>query len=375
MIPGTAPGLHWASSTLLAAAPWVWLWRPGWAPLVLALAVVLRLPWQRRHPAGPWAAAGVAASSLAALAAQAGWGVGAAWLGLGGLVALVAWSAPQWPGRRPDAADLVALVGWGGAFAAHPSLLEASGGGWLAPAVLLVTASSVRRRAPVAAEAIVRPAPPDVEVRGELTLDRAVLTGDDGTPCSAPLSLDLAPGESVAVVCDSAAEAQALVLTLAGRRQTLSGSVTVDGRPASAGVATLVALGEPFVPGDLEQNLEALTGEPLSEGVRVAVYEACALGEVASALGERELDEDGRPLSVFHRLLVLTARVIPSHYRLLVVVDPMPWVNAVRGELWRAAVVRASVGRTSVWVTHDRELASRADTMLEFRHGALLPVR
>jgi len=76
-------------------------------------------------------------------------------------------------------------------------------------------------------------------------------------------------------------------------------------------------------------------------------------------------------LSSFHRLLVLTARVVTSSYRVVVVVDPMPWVNAVRREIWRKAVVRASVGRTAVWITADRELASRAVHVMELRHGAL----
>ena len=53
----------------------------------------------------------------------------------------------------------------------------------------------------------------------------------------------------------------------------------------------------------------------------------------------------------------MVARVIPSSYHLLVVVDPMPWVNAVRGELWRSAVVRASVGRLAIRPTSDRDLA------------------
>jgi hypothetical protein len=33
--------------------------------------------------------------------------------------------------------------------------------------------------------------------------------------------------------------------------------------------------------------------------------------------------------------------------------------------------VRASIGRTAVWLTADRDLASRADQVLAFRHGGL----
>ena len=105
-----------------------------------------------------------------------------------------------------------------------------------------------------------------------------------------------------------------------------------------------------------------------------AIREACSLNEVVEALGDRSLESDGSPLTPFHRLMVLAARVIPSSYHLMVVVDPMPWVNAIRGELWRSAVVRASVGRTSVWLTPDRDLAVRANLVLEYRQGALRPV-
>jgi hypothetical protein len=88
-------------------------------------------------------------------------------------------------------------------------------------------------------------------------------------------------------------------------------------------------------------------------------------------LGEAVITADGAPLEPVHRLLLLAARVIPSHYRIVVVVDPMPWVNAVVGQRWRSAVVRASVGRTAVWITPDRELASRADRVVQFRENAL----
>ena len=85
----------------------------------------------------------------------------------------------------------------------------------------------------------------------------------------------------------------------------------------------------------------------------------------------RPLAPDGWPLEPHHRLLVLAARALVSHYRLLVVVDPSPWVDARRKDLWRAALVRASVGRTVVWITDDEELADRADHAHELVEGAL----
>jgi hypothetical protein len=147
----------------------------------------------------------------------------------------------------------------------------------------------------------------------------------------------------------------------------------IDGSPSELGdrLAAVVAPGEPFVRGDLAENLAVLTDRPLERAALTAIREACSLDEVAEALGDRLIERNGDPLTPFHRLLILIARVIPSSYRLVVVVDPMPWVNAVRGELWRSAVVRASVGRTAIWLTPDRDLASRASFVVQYRHGAL----
>jgi hypothetical protein len=150
----------------------------------------------------------------------------------------------------------------------------------------------------------------------------------------------------------------------------------IDGSPLEVGdrLVAVVAPGEPFVPGDLAKNLAVLADHHLERAALTAIREACSLEEVADALGDRLIERGGDPLTPFHRLLVLIARVLPSSYRLVVVVDPMPWVNAVRGELWRSAVVRASVGRTAIWLTPDRHLAARASHVVQYRHGALRSV-
>ena len=130
----------------------------------------------------------------------------------------------------------------------------------------------------------------------------------------------------------------------------------------------MVALGEPFVPGGLAENLSALCEGPVDETRITAATEACALDEVTAAL---DRGEGGEALPVLHRMLLLAARVLVSPYRIVLVVDPAPWVNTVVGEIWRRAVVRASVGRTALWITSDRELAVRADRLVVFRAGVL----
>jgi ABC-type transport system involved in cytochrome bd biosynthesis fused ATPase/permease subunit len=228
-------------------------------------------------------------------------------------------------------------------------------------------------RTPGLRSSLIQPGPPCREIRGTLSLSRVVVPGADALPRSVPIDLELRAGDSLAILCDSPEDAASLADVLTGRRAPHAGKIMVDGAPLEVGaqLTAVVAQGEPFIPGDLVTNLGALADQPLERSAVTAIREACSLSEVAEALGDRYLERDGSPLTPFHRLLVLIARVIPSSYHLVVVVDPMPWVNAVRGELWRSAVVRASVGRTAIWLTPDRDLAKRAGHLVEYRQGAL----
>ena len=365
----------WCHAVLLAALAWIASWHPAWAPLVAACAIVLHLPVTRSRDAEPFASVVVVVSALVFIAFRAPWEVAIGWGLLGLVVAGVARTLPRHDGGRPDAADVLALGGWGAIFAVTPRVVAVGQGGWLAPALLLfgvlqlVRSWEPQRSAP-------GPAPPSRDMRGTLSLDGVVVAGAEGLPASVPIDLELRAGDSLAILCDSSAEAAGLADTFAGRRAPLSGEITIDGSPFEARERSVavVAPGELFLPRSLQANLGALTLEAPNRGTLAAVHDACSLAEVAAALDERPLAADGAPLSSFHRLLVLAARVIPSTYRVVVVVDPMPWIDAEQQERWRRAIVRASVGRTAVWLTHDRELADRATHVLEYRHGALRSV-
>ena len=362
----------WYHAALLAALVWVAAWRPGWAPVVAAAALAVHGLVDRTRAAEPWTSLLVAVSAATFLLLRGGWELALGWLLLASLVAAVARALPRPDGSRPDAADYLAIGGWGVVFALAPRLIAFENGGWLAPALLVLAAQRVART-PAVRSSPVQPGPPSREIRGTLSLNRVVVTGADALPRSVPINLDLRAGDSLAILCDSPEDAASLADVFTARRAPHAGEIMVDGAPFEVGdsLTAVVAPGEPFIPGDLVTNLAALADQPLERGAVTAIREACSLSEVAGALGDRSLERDGSPLTPYHRLLVLVARVIPSSYHVVVVVDPMPWVNAVRGELWRAAVVRASVGRTAIWLTPDRDLTARASHVVEYRQGAL----
>ena len=343
----------WYHAALLAALVWVAAWRPGWAPVVAVAALAVHGLVDRTRAAEPWTSLLVAVSAATFLLLRGGWELALGWLLLASLVAAVARALPRPDGSRPDAADYLAIGGWGVVFALAPRLIASENGGWLAPALLILAAQRIART-PDTRSSLIQPGPPGREIRGTLSLSGVVVSGVDALPRSVPIDLELRAGDSLAILCDSPDDAANLADVLTARRAPHAGEIMVDGAPFEVGVSltAVVAPGEPFIPGDLVTNLAALADQPLERGAVTAIREACSLSEVAGALGDRSLERDGSPLIPFHRLLVLAARVIPSSYHLVVVVDPMPWVNAVRGELWRSAVVRASVGRTALVASH-----------------------
>lgn len=366
----------WSHGLLAAVLPWVALWRPEWALVLAAAAALSFRPVDRIRAAEPFSSVLVGLSSTFFLGLHGGWEVMTGWLLLAGLAALVARLLPRRAGHRPDVADCLAIGGWGVVFAIAPRLVETTSGGWLAPALLLFSTQRLVRAIGGRIPGSVVPGPPEREARGTVSLDGVVLRGPDGLPRSVPLDLELRAGDSLAILCDAPDEAGTLAEVLSGRGEPHAGELSLDGSPLTIGsrLVAVVAPGEAFIEGALVENLAALCDAPLDRGEVAALRESCSLNEVTEFLGDRLLAGDGSPLSPFHRLLVLAARVIPSAYHVVVVVDPMPWVNSVRGELWRSAVVRASVGRTAIWLTPDRDLASRASYLVEYRHGALRAV-
>ena len=378
MVMNRSAGIGWYHAMGVVTLPWIWHFRPGWAAAVVVLILLAHRRALRSSEGEPWRSVAVTISALAALGMVGGWAVAGGWLVAAlavGVAVLIFPKATGWV--RPDAIDIAAGAALAGAFAMQPELLQPDRGGWVAPIILvlglrrLATFLLGRWRKPEAAGAL---RAPSRDVRGTLSFS-GVVAGSDSLPRTIPLDLEIRAGDSLAILCDDGGEARDLAEALAGRRPPVEGQYCIDGVPP-AGCEALVAvvgLAEPFLNADLGENLAALSDVSLDSDQKAAVRDACALSEVEEALEGSPIREDGRPLDPHHRLMVQLARVVVSHYRLLIVVDPMVWVNPVRSELWRAAVVRTSVGRTAVWLTPDRELAQRAERVMVLRHGTLRP--
>ena len=133
------------------------------------------------------------------------------------LASAVARVLPRPDGSRPDAADLLAIGGWGVVFALAPRLIAFENGGWLAPALLILAAQRIART-PGRRSSLIQPGPPGREIRGTLSLSRVVVSGVDALPRSVPIDLELRAGDSLAILCDSPDDAANLADVLTARR-------------------------------------------------------------------------------------------------------------------------------------------------------------
>ena len=285
----------WYHAVLLGALPWCAWWNPRWAPLMIVGIALVHSRVRRSTSTEPWSSVYVTIPCTAFLIFTGGWsGSVWFWLAMAAVVALAAMFVPRAGGGRPDAADCLTMVCWAAPFAANPGFLEVERGGWLAPAVLLLTAR--RLGTVLAGNDVDTPStlgPPTREVRGTLSL-RGVVATAAGLPETAPLELDLRAGESLAVLCRDRAAGQALADVLAGRTRPQVGEVFIDGGPLAPGdrLAAVIGPGEIMVAGGLDDNLGALRAEMPDRAALGAARDACGLSEVAAAL-ERPFDRDG----------------------------------------------------------------------------------
>ena len=63
----------WYFAVLLAALPWVAVWRTAWAPVMVAAAMVVYRVVDRSRVTEPWSSVVVALSSLVFLLLSGGW--------------------------------------------------------------------------------------------------------------------------------------------------------------------------------------------------------------------------------------------------------------------------------------------------------------
>ncbi|BBY77448.1 ABC transporter permease [Mycolicibacterium parafortuitum] len=217
------------------------------------------------------------------------------------------------------------------------------------------------------------PVPAGGSARGSLTVRDATHAGLDS------LSLDVRPGEFVAVLATDPRDATALMDLLSGTRRTEdTGSVVVNGRRIGQldyGTRRTTMLVEhhhgDLFSGSLIANL-AISGAD-DAAVRRALEASCALDVVA--LYEDGLDhpvlERGASLSGGQRQRWTLARALAADPDVLVLHDPTTAVDAVTEQSIADGIrgLRSAAGRTTVVLTSSPALLAAADRVVLISAG------
>jgi putative ABC transport system ATP-binding protein len=198
------------------------------------------------------------------------------------------------------------------------------------------------------------------------------------------IDLDIAPGESLAILGASGSGKSSLMAILSGLEQASGGSVMVAGTDYGALDEDALARARRGKIGIVLQSFHLLPTMTAIENVAVPLelagttdaFERAARELEAVGLGHR-LDHYPAQLSGGEQQRVAIARAMAPGPSILFADEPTGNLDAATG----AAVIellfdrQRATGATLLIITHDPELAERCDRIVEMRDGTIIAER
>jgi thiol reductant ABC exporter CydD subunit len=195
------------------------------------------------------------------------------------------------------------------------------------------------------------------------------------------LDLELAPGETVALVGESGAGKSTVAALLLGFLEPTAGRVTVGGVDLAGcriedwrALVAWVPQHPTLVRGSVADNIRL--GRPAADrAVRTAAALAGAdafVGDLPSGYGTL-VGDGGRPLSPGERRRIGLARAFLGDPSLVVLDEPTADLDPASVEHVSRAVERLGAGRTMLLIAHRPEVVAHADRIVRLEAGAAVP--
>jgi ATP-binding cassette subfamily B protein len=229
---------------------------------------------------------------------------------------------------------------------------------------------------PDAADAVVIPAP-----RGAVQFDRVHFQYKDDVPLIEDLSLDVSPGQMIAIVGPTGAGKTTLVNLLMRFYDVQAGAIRVDGvdirqirRGALRRMFGMVLQDTWLFSGTIRENI-AYGREAAPDGAIVAAARAAQADHFIRTLPENYdtlINEEAGNLSQGQKQLLTIARAFLADPAILILDEATSSVDTRTEVLIQQAMAQLMRGRTTFVIAHRLSTIRNADLILMLEHGRIV---
>ncbi|MBB2775897.1 UNVERIFIED_ORG: ATP-binding cassette subfamily C protein CydD [Comamonas terrigena] len=218
------------------------------------------------------------------------------------------------------------------------------------------------------------------QAAARVTLHNVHIQAPGAAASTAPVHLDIQPGEHVALWGASGSGKSVLLAQIAGLLPTHQGQVRVDGVPmedcnAAALRQRMAWMGQhPHVfAGSAARNIR-LDRPDVAEADVAPAMQAAGLGAVLQARPSSSLGEDGQGLSGGEAVRLALARlaVAAPQAGVLLVDEPTAHLDPMTAAQVMQTLLQLAQGRTLIVATHDPVLAARMDRVVPVQGAEVL---
>lgn len=215
-------------------------------------------------------------------------------------------------------------------------------------------------------------------INGEITFDHVSFSYKEGEPILQDFSLNVRPGETIALVGETGAGKSTIVNLVCRFYEPTQGRILIDGRDYRERSQLWLQSNLGYVlqsphlfSGSIADNIRFARPDATDEEIRsaAAMVHADTFIEKQANSYDTEVGEGGARLSTGQKQLISFARVILANPRIFVLDEATSSIDTETEQLIQQAITQVLDGRTSFIVAHRLSTIRNADRILVIRGG------